>query len=71
MKKRTDCDFAAIARSIGGLTGMPLLTSRVSDFGEAISAPHQGPQSGRALMKLSDGQLFYEGNLGSETRQLC
>ena len=45
MKKRTDRDFATIARSICGLTD--------------------------GLMKLPDGQLCYEGNLGSETRQLC
>ena len=45
MKKRTDCDFATMARSIGGLAG--------------------------GHMKLPDGQLCYEGNLGSETRQLC
>jgi hypothetical protein len=45
MKKRTDCDFATMARSIGGLAD--------------------------GLMKPPDGLLRYEGNLDSETRQLC
>jgi len=69
MKKRTDCNFATMARSIGGLTGIPLLPSRVSDSVER-SVRHVRGHNPDRLMKLPDGQLCYEGNLGSETRQL-
>jgi hypothetical protein len=70
MKKRTDCNFATMARSIRGLMGIPLLPSGVSDSVER-SVRHVRGQNPNRLMKLPDGQLRYEGNLGSETRQLC
>jgi len=69
MKKRTDRDFATIARSIRGLAGIPLLPSRVSDS-VTRSVRHVRGHNPDRLMKLPDGQLCYEGNLGSETRQL-
>ena len=71
MKKRTDCDFCHDGEKHPWPHGHTSVTVQSFRFGEAISAPRQGPQSGTALMKLPDGQLCYEGNLGSETRQLC
>ena len=66
MKERTDCNFAAMARSIGGLTGILLLPSRASD--SVSDQRHvRGHNPGR-LMELPDGQLCYEANLGSEAR---
>jgi hypothetical protein len=70
MKERTDCNFAAMVRSIGGLAGIPLLPSRVFDSVKR-SVRHVRDHNPDRLVKPPDGQLCYEGNLGSETRQRC